>query len=200
MVQRVDTIEQFKEIRDLLDPVYITSRSRGKVLVPCCNTILVSTKLIVENQYNPNHVPAEKMKLLMQSILDNGFCFPVVVIYDDESEFFVVIDGFHRTIIGGNGWLEFDYIPLVVLDHDIKRRMAATVQFNKARGVHQVDLDADVIRALIEQGMSEDDICAHLGIDEETVHRYKQLTGIAELFKNSDYSISWGMKEIPDEH
>ena len=150
MVQRVDTIEQFKEIRDLLDPVYITSRSRGKVLVPCCNTILVSTKLIVENQYNPNHVPAEKMKLLMQSILDNGFCFPVVVIYDDESEFFVVIDGFHRTIIGGNGWLEFDYIPLVVLDHDIKRRMAATVQFNKARGVHQVDLDADVIRALIE--------------------------------------------------
>ena len=183
-----------------MDPVYITSRSRGKVLVPCCNTILVSTKLIVENQYNPNHVPAEKMKLLMQSILDNGFCFPVVVIYDDESEFFVVIDGFHRTIIGGNGWLEFDYIPLVVLDHDIKRRMAATVQFNKARGVHQVDLDADVIRALIEQGMSEDDICAHLGIDEETVHRYKQLTGIAELFKNSDYSISWGMKEIPDEH
>ena len=199
MVHRVDTIEQFEAIRRSLKPVYITSKSRGKVLVPCCNTILVSTRLVIENQYNPNHVPAEKMKLLMQSILDNGFCFPVVVIYDDESELFVVIDGFHRTIIGGDGWLEFDYIPLVVLDHDIKRRMAATVQFNKARGVHQVDLDADVIRALIEQGMTEDEICAHLGIDEETVHRYKQLTGIADLFKNADYSMSWEMKEVPDE-
>ena len=199
MVHRVDTIEQFEKIRSSLEPVYITSKSKGRIPVPCCNTILVSTNLIVENQYNPNHVPAEKMKLLMQSILDNGFCFPVVVIYDDESELFVVIDGFHRTIIGGDGWLEFDYIPLVVLDHDIKRRMAATVQFNKARGVHQVDLDADVIRALIEQGMEEDEICAHLGIDEETVHRYKQLTGIAELFKNADYSMSWEMKEVADE-
>ena len=200
MVYRVETIEQFIEIRDSLKPVYINSKSRGKILVPCCNTILVSTKLVVANQYNPNHVPAEKMALLMQSILDNGFCFPVVVIYDDELELFVVIDGFHRTIIGGDGWLEFDYIPLVVLDHDIKRRMAATVQFNKARGVHQVDLDADVIRALIEQGMTEDEICAHLGIDEETVHRYKQLTGIAELFKNADYSMSWEMKEVSDEY
>ena len=199
MVHRVDTIEQFEAIRDSLEPVYINSKSIGRVLVPCCNTILVSTKLIIENQYNPNHVPAEKMKLLMQSIIDNGFCFPVVVIYDDESELFVVIDGFHRTIIGGDGWLEFDYIPLVVLEHDVKRRMAATVQFNKARGVHQVDLDADVIRALIEQGMTEDEICAHLGIDEETVHRYKQLTGIAELFKNSEYSMSWEIKEVHDE-
>jgi ParB-like chromosome segregation protein Spo0J len=198
MVHRVDTIEQFLEIRDKLEHVYINSKTRGKVLVPCCNTILASTKLIIENQYNPNHVPAEKMALLSQSILDNGFCFPVVVIYDDESELFVVIDGFHRTIIGGDGWLEFDYIPLVVLDHDIKKRMAATVQFNKARGVHQVDLDADVIRALIEQGMSEDEICAHLGIDEDTVHRYKQLTGIAELFKNADYSMSWEMKDVKD--
>jgi ParB-like chromosome segregation protein Spo0J len=200
MVHRIDTIEQFEEIRGSLEPVYIISKSHGKIPVPCCNTVLVSTKLVVENQYNPNYVPAEKMKLLMQSIVDNGFCFPVVVIYDDESELFVVIDGFHRTIIGGNGWLEFDYIPLVVLDHDIKRRMAATVQFNKARGVHQVDLDADVIRALIEQGMTEDEICAHLGIDEETVHRYKQLTGIAELFKNADYSMSWEMKEVDDGH
>jgi len=77
--------------------------------------------------------------------------------------------------------------------------MAATVQFNKARGVHQVDLDADVIRALIEQGMSESDISIHLGIDEETVHRYKQITGVAELFKNTPYSASWEMVETDDD-
>jgi DNA invertase Pin-like site-specific DNA recombinase len=73
--------------------------------------------------------------------------------------------------------------------------MTATVQFNKARGVHQVDLDAEVIRALIEQGMGEEEIAAKLGIDEDTVHRYKQLTGIAELFKNTTYSTAWEMVE-----
>lgn len=58
--------------------------------------------------------------------------------------------------------------------------MLATVLFNKARGFHQVDLDADVIRALIEQGLTEDEIAEKLQIDLETVLRYKQLTGIAE--------------------
>jgi hypothetical protein len=73
--------------------------------------------------------------------------------------------------------------------------MTATVQFNKARGVHQVDLDAEVIRGLIEQGMSEDEISIHLGIDLDTIHRYKQLTGIADLFKNAPYSQAWEVEE-----
>ena len=46
--------------------------------------------------------------------------------------------------------------------------------------------------------MSEPDIAQRLGIDMETIHRYKQLTGVAELFKNSDYSMSWEMVETDD--
>lgn len=195
MIYYIDTAEQFKSIRDRLEPVFITSKSQGKILVPCANTLLVKTSLIVANMYNPNFVPDEKMDLLRQSILDNGFCFPIVCIWDDDTETFCIIDGFHRSLIGGPDWLDFDYLPLVILSHDIKQRMAATVQFNKARGVHQVDLDAEVIRALIEQGMNEDEISVHLGIDIETIYRYKQVTGIAELFKNASYSKSWSMEE-----
>lgn len=121
-----------------------------------------------------------------------------MTIWDDEMEKFVIIDGFHRTTIGGPDWLDFDYLPVVVLPHDISRRMAATVQFNKARGVHQVDLDADVVRALIEQGMPEDEVASKLGMDLEAVHRYKQITGVAELFANVDYSMSWEIVEEPD--
>jgi ParB-like chromosome segregation protein Spo0J len=88
-----------------------------------------------------------------------------------------------------------DYVPVVVLEHDISKRMAATVQFNKARGVHAVDLDAEVIRALVEQGLSSEDIATRLGMDIEAVHRYKQLTGVASLFSNSEYSRSWDMVE-----
>lgn len=197
MIYYIDTIEDFYKIKEEIEPIYITSKKYGKVEVPCVNTILVSTQLIVANNYNPNSVPSDKMELLKQSILDNGFCFPVVTIWDDDSEKFIIVDGFHRFTIGGD-WLQFDYIPLVFLKHDIKQRMAATMQFNKARGVHQVDLDAELIRALLEQGMNEEEISQHLGIDVETIYRYKQLTGIAEIFKNTEYSISWGMVEKTD--
>lgn len=195
---RVDTIEDFRRAREAMRPVTIRSKSRGDVAVPCCNTILARTELVVANNYNPNAVPGDKMALLEQSILDNGFCFPVVAIFDDERGKFVIIDGFHRTTIGAPDWLDFDYIPVVVLAHDISRRMAATVQFNKARGVHQVDLDADVIRSLIEQGMDEAEVAAKLGMDLEAVHRYKQITGVAALFANVDYSMSWEIVEEPD--
>jgi len=188
---RINTIEEFRAARQQVEPAYITSKKLGKIPVPCVNVMLVSRELIVANNYNPNSVSENKMELLKQSILDNGFCFPIVTIWDDEQEAFVIIDGFHRDQMADPEWLDLDYIPLVVLQHDITRRMTATIQFNKARGVHQVDLDADVIRALIEQGQSEEEISQHLGIDLETIHRYKQLTGIADLFKNSEYSKAW---------
>lgn len=191
MIHYIDTIAQFVDLKENLKPAYITSKRYGKIPVPCANTILVSCELIVANNYNPNFVSKDKMRLLKQSIRDNGFCFPIVTIFDESEEKFVVIDGFHRKTMGDNQWLDLDYIPLVFIEHDISNRMYATVQFNKARGVHQVDLDADVIKALIQQGKTEDEISIHLGIDLETIHRYKQLTGITELFKDTNYSMPW---------
>lgn len=194
----INTIEEFKTVRDNLEPVYIKSKKYGKIPVPCANTLLVSKDLIIANNYNPNHVPKDKMQLLKQSIKDNGFCFPIVTIFDDIEEKFVVIDGFHRKTMGDTAWMDFDYIPLVFVEHDISKRMYATVQFNKARGSHQIDMDADLIRSLIEQGKSEEEISIHLGIDIDTIHRYKQLTGIAALFKNSEYSTSWTVGHLDD--
>jgi ParB-like chromosome segregation protein Spo0J len=135
------------------------------------------------------------MELLQRSILANGFCFPIVAIWDDESELFVIIDGFHRYSMGDESWLDLDYIPLVVLPHGMAQRLSATMQFNKARGVHQVDLDAELIRRLVDQGLDDEEIAVNLGVDVDTVYRYKQITGIAELFKNSGYSPSWELVE-----
>lgn len=196
MIIFINTIKDFHRARQEMSPVYINSKKYGKIEVSCANVLLVSRELILANHYNPNFVDNNKMKLLKQSILDNGFCFPIVTIWDDETEKFIIIDGFHRDTMGDPEWLDLDYIPLVILRHNITQRMTATVQFNKARGVHQVDLDAEVIRALIEQGMSEDEISIHVGMDIDTIHRYKQLTGIAELFKNANYSTSWEMKDV----
>lgn len=195
MQQHIHTADEFRQWRSELLPVTVKGKRRV-IAVPAMQVVLAARSLVIANSYNPNYVPKDKLKLLRQSILDNGFCFPIVTIWDSDEEKLVIIDGFHRSLIGSAEWLDLDYLPVVVLDHDISQRMAATVQFNKARGVHQVDLDADVIRALIEQGKTEDEISVSLGIDPDTIHRYKQLTGIAELFKNADYSMPWVTQEI----
>lgn len=195
----IDTVEQYLAYRETAEPVYIPARRKQNILIPCANTLLVRRVLVIANTYNPNHVSDDKIELLYQSIMDNGFAFPVVVIWDDEQQLFVVVDGFHRYLVTGSTWLDMSHVPVAVLAHDARQRMVATWQFNKARGAHEVDLDADLIRALIQQGMAEDEIAKHLGIDLDTVHRYKQITGIAELFKGAQYSMSWGVMEVAED-
>lgn len=192
----IETVEQWQSYRQAVQPVVVPAKRGRPILVPCANTIVVQRDLVVANTYNPNHVSDDKMELLRQSIVDNGFAFPIVVIWDEDQQLFVVVDGFHRYLVSGPGWLEMSYVPLAVLNHDATQRMVATWQFNKARGSHEVDLDADLIRALIQQGMDEEAICQHLGIDLDTVHRYKQVTGIAELFQHAQYSMAWEMVEV----
>lgn len=190
----INSVEEYQKVNH----VTLKGRRGVTVKVPCLHTLLVSRDLIQANDYNPNSVPEEKMELLRQSIVDNGFCFPIVTIYDADLEKFVVIDGFHRYLISGSRWLDLKHVPIVVLDHDITKRMAATWQFNKARGIHQIDLDADLIRALLQQGLTDEEVGVRLGIDLETVLRYKQLTGIAELFANVSYSPSWYIEDSDD--
>lgn len=169
-----------------------------KIEIPCLNVKMVDIDLVQANNYNPNNVPKDKMELLKQSIIDNGMCFPVVTIWSEEDQKYIIVDGFHRYTVFKD-YLKQKELPIVVLKHDISQRMAATIQFNKARGVHAVDGDADIVKALIEQGLSEEEISKHLGIDLETIHRYKQLTGIVELFKNVEYSKSWEVGNFEEE-
>jgi hypothetical protein len=191
----VDTPEQWRQRRPDT-PTYVQAGKRlVQIQVPCVQTVVVARSLILANTYNPNNVAPDRMLILEESIIDNGFCFPVVTIWDDVLEQFVIIDGFHRYLITGPDWLDMSHVPIVVLTRTLAERMVATMQFNRARGAHQVDLDAEVVRALLGQGMSEDDIATKLGMDLDAVHRYKQLTGVAELFKNADYSLAWEMTD-----
>ena len=175
----------------------IHSKKYGEISLPCMTPEIVPIEKVIANNYNPNHVSDSNMQLLLQSIIDNGFCFAVVTIYDDILDKYIVVDGFHRYIIFKD-YLEADYIPIVVLKHTLAQRMAATVQFNRARGVHQVELMGDLIQALVGQGLEDEEIAKHLGMDVEEVYRLKQITGIAELFKNQLYSKSWQMKEVEE--
>lgn len=175
----------------------VIESKKGPIKLPCMDTIIVDIDMVQSNTYNPNSVSSQNMDLLEESILSNGFCFPVVTVWDPDVEKYIVVDGDHR-YMEFRDRLQAKQIPIVVLEHDITKRMEATVQFNRARGVHQVELMGDLVQALIEQGVEDAEIARKLGMEIEEVFRLKQITGIAELFKNQIYSKSWEMMEVPD--
>jgi hypothetical protein len=170
---------------------------KGPIKLPCLTVQIVDIDQVQANNYNPNAVADNNMKLLEESIMANGFCFPVVTVWDPDQEKYIIVDGFHRYLIFRD-YLEAKQLPIIVLEHDISQRMAATVQFNRARGVHQVELMGDLVQALVQQGVDDADIAQRLGMEDEEVYRLKQITGIAELFKNQLYSRAWEMQEVAD--
>lgn len=149
---------------------------------------LVPIDEVYANDYNPNIVAAPEMDLLETSIIENGFCYPIAVI-KDENNMYCIVDGFHRYTVAKK--LNLKEIPIVVLKHDIVKRIAATVQFNRARGTHQVlDMSKIVIR-LVGEGKTDAEIAEMLGMDGDEVFRLKQLSGLKAAFKNKEFSKSW---------
>ena len=168
---------------------------KGEVALPCMEVQIVPIDKVRANNYNPNAVSDNNMNLLEESIMSNGFCFAVVTIYDPDLDQYIIVDGFHRYSIFKD-YLQADELPIIVLNQTIEQRMEATVQFNRARGVHQVELMADLVVALVRQGVEDTEIAEKLGMEMEEVLRLKQVTGIADVFKNQTYSVAWEMMEV----
>lgn len=161
-----------------------------KLEFPCMQPKLVSIDKVIANNYNPNKVAKPEMELLYKSILEDGLTMPVVTFYDEKIDKYVIVDGFHRyTIV--KDYFKSDVVAISVIDKDIKQRMASTVRHNRARGVHKVDLQADMVVDLLKKGWNDNDISKELGMTLEEVLRLKQQTGIAELFKDRTHSKSW---------
>lgn len=170
-----------------------------KITFPCLNAKLVSAEKVVANAYNPNHVANVEMKLLAHSIEEDGLTQPVVTFYDKENDQYEVVDGFHRFTLLKHKF-KCPEIPVVVIDKDIKNRMASTIRHNRARGEHQIDLMGDLVASLVEKGWEDEEISVHLGMEAEEVLRLKQQTGILELFKGREYSRSWIPRSaVPEE-
>lgn len=94
------------------------------------------------NDYNPNAVAPTEMSLLYTSIKHDGYTQPIVTIYDESIDRFIIVDGFHRYFTAKNNAdiLERNQgmVPIVVIDKPINDRMASTVRHNRARGTHSV--------------------------------------------------------------
>lgn len=67
--------------------------------------------------------------------------------------------------------------------------MASTIRHNRARGSHSIELMTNIVSELTKSGMSDAWILKNIGMDADELLRLKQLSGLAELFKNKEFSI-----------
>lgn len=162
---------------------------------PVYNVIAVPFEKIVPNTYNPNTVAPPEMKLLYDSIKEDGYTMPIVCYYVDFKDVYVIVDGFHRyrvmkeypDIYEREGGM----LPVSVIDKPLSDRMASTVRHNRARGSHDVDLMSNIIRELHDIGRSDAWISKHLGMDRDEILRLKQITGLAALFRDVEFGRAW---------
>lgn len=155
----------------------------------------VPAELVVANDYNPNSVAAPEMKLLEISIKSDGFTQPIVT-WLREDGLYEVVDGFHRHRVGKET-LKLSHLPVVVINGDRTGkgdRIAATIRHNRARGKHRVDAMSDIVLDLSRRNWSDAKIARELGMDADEVLRLKQITGLAELFADQEFSEAWEPK------
>jgi ParB-like chromosome segregation protein Spo0J len=170
---------------------------------PVYNIKRVPVEKIRPNEYNPNSVAPPEMRLLYDSIKEDGYTMPIVCYYNDADDMYDIVDGFHRYRIILEHKDIYDReggcLPVSVIDKPIDERMASTIRHNRARGSHDVDLMSNIIAELHTIGRSDTWIAKHLGMDKDEILRLKQITGIAELFKDKEFSRSWEPGEMTDE-
>jgi len=162
---------------------------------PVYNIRRVPVEKIRANEYNPNKVAPPEMELLYRSIKEDGYTMPIVCYYHKDDDMYEIVDGFHRYTVmlkykdiyereGG-------YLPVSVIDKPISERMASTIRHNRARGTHNIDLMSNIVAELVEMGKSDAWIARHLGMDVDEILRLKQITGLAALFADKEFSRAW---------
>ena len=162
---------------------------------PVYNIISVPVEKVVPNTYNPNSVAPPELKLLYDSIKEDGYTMPVVCYYSKKEDLYVIVDGFHRyrIMVEHRDIYEREHgmIPVSVIDKPLAERMASTIRHNRARGSHDVDLMSNIIKELHELGRSDAWISKHLGMDKDEILRLKQITGLAALFREVPFGRAW---------
>lgn len=157
----------------------------------------VPVEKVVANTYNPNVVAPPEMKLLELSIWEDGYTMPCVCYYLPETDQYELVDGFHRYKVMLTSPRIYErekgMLPVVVIDKDISNRMASTIRHNRARGTHCVELMCKIVSELTKAGMSDSWIMKNIGMDKDELLRFKQISGLAELFADKEFSLT---KEI----
>ena len=197
----VEEIEKIQGIDDRIDAIN-TLRSELHKISPMNNhpadfVEWVKAETIECNDYNPNKVAPPEQRLLIRSIEEDGYTMPIVV-YSPEGAKKIIVDGFHRrlSVLRSRKINEstFGRLPVSTIrksQEDQSNRMASTIRHNRARGTHDIDLMMNIVGELKQFGMSDQWIMKNIGMDADELLRLKQLSGLAEMFKNEEFGRAW---------
>lgn len=160
---------------------------------PVYNIKAIPIEKIRANAYNPNVVAPPEMKLLELSIWEDGYTMPCVCYYIPCEDLYELVDGYHRymvmTISKRIYQRERGLLPVAVIDKDLSNRIASTIRHNRARGTHSIELMTTIVGELKSSGMSDEWIMKNIGMDKDELLRYKQISGLAALFADKEFSI-----------
>ena len=140
------------------------------LFAPLASLKWVDRKTLKPNDYNPNKVSKDNLKLLVQSILTNGWTLPIVVRPD-----MTIIDGFHRWTVAGQEplfSLLHGKVPIVIVAHDSESDdIYGTVTHNRARGTHLLEPMKAIVSRLMNEGKTVEEIGKQLGMKPEEIFR-----------------------------
>jgi ParB-like chromosome segregation protein Spo0J len=164
----------------------------------------VKAETIVANDYNPNSVAPPEMRLLEVSISEDGYTQPIVSWVNGEH--YEVVDGFHRNRVGRECKAVRErvlgYLPVTVVNSerlDRGDRIASTIRHNRARGKHKIGAMSDIVVELKRRNWSNEKIGRDLGMDPDEVLRLSQISGLAEMFADREFSEAWEADAISDD-
>lgn len=140
------------------------------LLAPLRGVEFIDRTLLRANDYNPNKVNEENLRLLTQSILSNGWTLPIVVRPDRT-----IIDGFHRWTVSGREPLLTrlgGLVPIVTVAHsDRAGDVFGTITHNRARGTHLLEPMKAIVQTLLDEGKSVTEIGRETGMKPEEIFR-----------------------------
>ena len=192
--ERVEAINRIKEELKKISPF---------ANEPVDSVQWVKEELVIADDYNPNTVAPPEMELLHTSIQEDGYTQPIVVYQHDG--IYEVVDGFHRNRVGKEYKDIHDrihgYLPVTVINddrHEKADRIASTIRHNRARGKHRVEAMSDIVIELKRRNWSDSKIAKELGMDADEVLRLTQITGLAEMFADKDFSEAWEVDKFDE--
>ena len=146
------------------------------LFAPLSSLQWVDRERLRANDYNPNKVTEDNLKLLTQSILTNGWTLPIVVRPD-----YTIIDGFHRWTVAGREPLKTALkgkVPVVIVDHhgDDSADVYGTITHNRARGTHLLEPMKSIVKRLLDDGKTIKEISKELGMKPEEIFRLSGFT------------------------
>ncbi len=196
LFKRLDELGEDERV-DVINEIRLALREHSPMRREPVDCVLwVNAERLHANDYNPNVVAPPEMRLLQLSIMADGYTQPIVAWPDEDG--FEVVDGFHRNRVGKEvGAIRKrtrGRLPITVINAERtakEDRIAATIRHNRARGVHQVDAMSDIVLDLTRRNRSDEWIGRELGMEPDEVLRLKQVTAMAELFADREFSEAW---------